>query len=287
VESILNFPPISHTFPPESTTMPVMAKHAITEVPGLPPEAKTSVKAAAWVVLCAMGGTSVTFQVWHAVHSHLAVGLAVLFGLAPVVVSLCLSHIAAEHGEMSGFLQTVIYLAVALAMALSMSAVAAVVAPAAGPWQRWLFGLVLDGPSLICLRVVIVQQQRKAGRKAAVEAAERAERDARERAAAEATARAMAEATARAETEAAERARTEAAARAKEEADAKALEAAQRLAANPSKDEDAEAARREYRKSVRDNAPLSDRALGAKFDRSRTWGANRIAEVEGGLKLAQ
>ena len=51
------------------------------------------------------------------------------------------------------------------------------------------------------------------------------------------------------------------------------------------KSPEAERARTEYRKSVRQGQPLSDRALGVKFGRSRTWGANRIAEVEEGPAL--
>jgi hypothetical protein len=48
---------------------------------------------------------------------------------------------------------------------------------------------------------------------------------------------------------------------------------------------EAERARAEYRKSARQGQPLSDRALGAKFGKSRTWGANRIREVDEGPAL--
>ena len=51
-------------------------------------------------------------------------------------------------------------------------------------------------------------------------------------------------------------------------------------------DPDAKAAYTAYRKSVNQGRPLSDRALGAMFGRGRTWGANRITEVDGGPKLA-
>ena len=50
-------------------------------------------------------------------------------------------------------------------------------------------------------------------------------------------------------------------------------------------DQDAKRARADYRKSVTQGQPLSDRALGAKFGRGRTWGRNRIAEVEAGPAL--
>jgi hypothetical protein len=52
-------------------------------------------------------------------------------------------------------------------------------------------------------------------------------------------------------------------------------------------DQDATAARAAYRKSVRAGRPLSDRKLGEQFGKGRTWGANRIKEVDGGPKLAK
>ena len=45
-------------------------------------------------------------------------------------------------------------------------------------------------------------------------------------------------------------------------------------------------ARAAYRKSVRQGEPLSDRALGEMFGKSRTWGASRIKETEAGPRLA-
>lgn len=51
------------------------------------------------------------------------------------------------------------------------------------------------------------------------------------------------------------------------------------------KSPEAERGRAEYRKSQRTGQPLSDRALGAKFGKSRTWGAARIREVEEGPAL--
>ena len=46
-------------------------------------------------------------------------------------------------------------------------------------------------------------------------------------------------------------------------------------------------ARKAYRDSLPTGKPLSDRALGAKYGQSRTWGAKRIAEVKDGPKLAR
>jgi len=53
----------------------------------------------------------------------------------------------------------------------------------------------------------------------------------------------------------------------------------------PVKSPDAERGRAEYRKSVRQGQPLSQRALGDKFGKSRQWGADRIREVEEGPAL--
>ena len=49
---------------------------------------------------------------------------------------------------------------------------------------------------------------------------------------------------------------------------------------------EAERARADYRKSVRQGAPLSARALGEKYDKSKTWGASRIREAGAGPHLA-
>lgn len=57
-------------------------------------------------------------------------------------------------------------------------------------------------------------------------------------------------------------------------------------AAPVEKSQDATRARAAYRKSKSDGKPLSDRALGAMFGKSRTWGASRIGETETGPHLA-
>ena len=61
----------------------------------------------------------------------------------------------------------------------------------------------------------------------------------------------------------------------------------QREPAAISRDPLAVKARATYRRSVQAGEPLSDRALGAKFDRGRTWAAGRIKECESGLQLAE
>lgn len=56
--------------------------------------------------------------------------------------------------------------------------------------------------------------------------------------------------------------------------------------AHVDKSHEAERARAAYRKSVRQGKPLTDRALGELFGKSRTWGASRIKEAEAGPHLA-
>lgn len=56
--------------------------------------------------------------------------------------------------------------------------------------------------------------------------------------------------------------------------------------AHVNKSQEAERARAEYRKSARRGEPLTDRALGEMFGKSRTWGASRIREAEAGPHLA-
>jgi len=55
----------------------------------------------------------------------------------------------------------------------------------------------------------------------------------------------------------------------------------------PSQDQDAKQACAAYRKSVRAGKPLTDRALGEMFGRSRTWGASRIKDCTEGPALAE
>ena len=53
----------------------------------------------------------------------------------------------------------------------------------------------------------------------------------------------------------------------------------------PLETQDAKRARADYRKSVNQGQPLSQRALGDKYGRSKTWAASRIREVDEGPAL--
>lgn len=255
----------------------------MSDVAGTPePAGKASATVAAWAVLVGTGGTSIIFNVWHATHvGHMLVPLALLYGITPVFVAMCLSHIVATHR--SGWMLQAVTFAVMLgAMSLSIGAIGEVVGATAGH-LRWLYGGVLDTAALVALRVILAEQ----GRRAAAEATARAAAEAAEQAIRKATA----EATARAEAEARASAAREAIASAAGEPGAMPAPApppaSRKAIVKASGDPEAEAARSAYRKSKRTGSPLTDRALGELYGRSRTWGASRIREVEGGPKLAE
>ncbi len=118
-----------------------------------------------------MGGSSVTFSIYNAVHGdphskngHLALGLAVVVGVAPVGAAMGLSHLATIFRSKAYFVCT--YAVMFGAMAMSAGATANVVAPVAHPgWLRWIFPFVLDFAAVLALKAVINPDE------AAVEAA--------------------------------------------------------------------------------------------------------------------
>lgn len=115
---------------------------------------------AAWAVLLGCGSTSLAFNIAHALGGdgggHLAVALAVLYGTAPVGAGMGLSHMAAGF-EGGWFLRVMTFAVMLGAMALSVGATAAVVAPVAPGWLRWLFPMVLDAAALVALQVIIAR----------------------------------------------------------------------------------------------------------------------------------
>jgi hypothetical protein len=141
----------------------------------------TSDVKAAWAVVIAMGGTSVTYQIFHAVvYGQMNLYLAILYGLVPTAVAALLSHIVATH-KGGWMLQALTFAVMLGAMALSVNSTGAVVHTAAGKlW--WLFGLVLDAAALISLRVILSAHERKRDEATALEGAEQAAREALTRA---------------------------------------------------------------------------------------------------------
>ena len=125
-----------------------------------------------------MGATSMTYQIYHSVkYGHMNVGLALLAGVVPVFVAMCLSHIVAVY-KGGKVMKAAAFVIMAAAMALSIGAVGEVVRQAFGTPLCWLFGAVLDGAALVALRVILGERERRADRETALEAADRTAREA-------------------------------------------------------------------------------------------------------------
>ena len=228
---------------------------------------------AAWAVLAITGGTTLTFNVWHATHAgHMILALALLYGFAPVLAAMGLSHIVAAH-QGGTFMKTAAFAVMAGAMALSMGATAAVLRPAAGPVFCWLFGIVIDAAALVALQVILSPESRAAAR-----AAKHAVHGATAGAASSAMPGAVAVPSSVPPGAPALEPPAVPAAVPAAVPSPRPRPRARRLDKSP----EAEQARTEYRASVRRGEPLSDRALGELHGKSRTWGASRIAEVGDG-----
>lgn len=248
-------------------------------------------RAAAWLVLIFAGATQVSFNIWHAIHGGMPMWLAVLYGLAPVALAMGMSHVVAAYR--GGWFMKIVTFGVMLgAMVLSIRATGVVVKPATGAiW--WLFGATVDTAALVALQVILSPESR-----AAAKAARKATREAATEATVEAVPSATAEAIPDAVREAISEAVSEAAMSAAEmpagvppagpaeepstRPSVKPVQAIRQRPARISEEPNAKKARSDYRKSVQQGQPLSDRELARKYDRSRTWGASRIREVEAG-----
>jgi len=243
-----------------------------------PPQAHA--RAAAWLVLAVAGAAMVSFNMWHAVHVGLALGLAVLYGIVPVAVAMGLSHVVAAYNG-GWFMKGAAFAIMLGAMILSIRATGYVVKPATG--NLWpLFGAVVDSAALVALQVILSPESRAAAR-----AAKRATREALLNATLGATEAAAPQAALQAIPQAAGEAIGVPWSEPQYEppeppGDEPAAEPS-RKPLKASSEPDAVKARAEYRKSVRAGMPLTDRALAAKFPgRGRTWAAGRIAEVNAG-----
>jgi hypothetical protein len=202
---------------------------------------------AAWLVLLGAGITMASFQMWHALHSGMPLYLALLTGVVPVLIAMGLSHVVA-HSQAGWFLKTVTFLVMLGAMVLSVRATGYVVRLAFG--DMWpLFGAVVDSAALVALQAILTSRP-------------------------EITAGIAAEPVAGI-----------AAGIAPEPAGV-SPEVPRRVSAavsvHVSDDPEAKAARAAYRASVKAGRPLSQKALGAKYGKSQTWGRNRIGEVTAG-----
>lgn len=107
-------------------------------------------RAAAWIVTVVMGGTTMAFQVYHAVKfGHMPWPLAVLYGIVPLLIALLVLEIVAEWREAPWAAKAAAYAIMATAMFLSASATGAVVLRAAPGHFSLLPGALLDAAELL------------------------------------------------------------------------------------------------------------------------------------------
>jgi len=308
---------------------------------------------AAWLVLAFAGTTMVAFNMWHAIHGGIPYLLAILYGLAPVVLAMGLSHMVAAYRG-GWFMKGVTFAIMVGAMALSIRATGYVVKPASG--GMWpLFGIVTDSAALLALQVILSPESRAAAKAARKDASKAMDEAGEATQAADGTPAKSATdalddgpvgwilpgivytdsgsanggtalyrffdvdsdllyvgvtkdfgqrwkdhmgskgwfgeihrmsvvwyADAKAALEAEEEAIKDEMPRHNVTHNPNPVVRPRRRPPARAQEPEADKARAAYRKSLRDGQPLSDRALGAMYGRSRTWGGNRIKEVEAG-----
>ena len=122
----------------------------------------------AWSIMLSCGATELLYNIAHAVrgvtgtHDLVGIGLAVLYGMAAVSVSVMASHMATARRPVWEIL---VFLAVIIAaMGMSAGAVASVIRPVAGPVLCWVFPATLDTATLMAFRLVVVPEPSGRGR---------------------------------------------------------------------------------------------------------------------------
>jgi hypothetical protein len=109
---------------------------------------------AAWAVFLTMAGTTMTFQVYHAVTAgQMRWELAWLYGIVPLSIAVGVLEFASKWRNSAG--QWGAYLVTAGAMYLSAAATGTVTAHAAPPHAELLFGVLLDGAALLAIRFIL------------------------------------------------------------------------------------------------------------------------------------
>lgn len=117
-------------------------------------------RTAAWLVLVGAGLTTMSFNIWHAIHGGMPPILAPLEGMAPVLIAMGLSHVISAYRG-GWFLKAATFGVMLAAMVLSLAATGNVVRPALGPlW--WLFGATVDAAALLALQVILSPESRAA-----------------------------------------------------------------------------------------------------------------------------
>jgi hypothetical protein len=128
----------------------------------------------AWAVFLSMAGTTMTFQVFHAIrYGAMPWELAVLYGVVPLAISVGVLDFVAEWEDSPTWASWAAYMITGGAMFLSAAATGTVVLHAAPPRLSGLFGLLLDAAALLSIRFILTAP-RTARLKAAQEGAERA-----------------------------------------------------------------------------------------------------------------
>jgi hypothetical protein len=126
-----------------------MADHAKPAAPGM-------AKAAAWTVFLSMAATSATFQVYHSVHSgRMPWELAGLYGVVPLLISVCLLEVITHWGTAPSWAPYVAYAIMGGAMLLSAIATGSVVVRAAPPHMSGVFGVLMDGAALLAVHYLL------------------------------------------------------------------------------------------------------------------------------------
>jgi type II secretory pathway component PulJ len=127
-----------------------MPKHDIHEAAGRP---YRRAAVAAWLVFLGMAGTTMAFQVYHAVKfGDMPWELAVLYGTVPLGISIGVLLFTARWAAWVP--RAGAYAVTAGAMFLSASATGDVVLHAAPPGWSLLFGALLDGAALLAIHYI-------------------------------------------------------------------------------------------------------------------------------------
>jgi hypothetical protein len=120
------------------------------------PDTSASARRWGWAILLLTSSISLAFNIGHALahpHPTVPVALAILYGVAPVLVALMVSHLIAIQGG-RWFKRLVTAMVFVAAMALSVRAIYEVLRPVAG-WWGLVFAFMLDLASLLALNEVL------------------------------------------------------------------------------------------------------------------------------------
>lgn len=110
-------------------------------------------RAWAWLVFWSMAGTSVLYNVYHAlVIGHMPWYTGILEGLVPLLLAIGVLEIAAAWKSWE---QAVAWLVTAGAMAWSAAATGSVVQPGAPGHVGWPFGILADAAALYAMRFIL------------------------------------------------------------------------------------------------------------------------------------